>query len=146
MKALDLMTPSDLWVCSDTDDCRHVAQLMADHDIGSIPVIDEDGRVKGIITDRDLCCRLIASGLSFETPAHEIMSTPVHTCSPESSLREIESLMQEYRIRRLPVVDPENRLLGFVSLGDLARHCTGLSHFWREHQVAEVFETVSTHA
>lgn len=69
MKAKDIMTADHIWVCGDTTDCRQVAQLMAQHDIGAIPVLDNRGRLEGIITDRDICCRCVAEGRSFESPS-----------------------------------------------------------------------------
>ena len=141
MKAHDLMAAHEVWACAETSDCRQVAEMMAEHNVGSIPVLDTEGRLEGIVTDRDLCCRVIAKGRSFETPIREIMTPSVHTVSPETSLGEIESLMKQYRIRRLPVVDSDNRLQGFISLGDLARHCHGPL---KEHHLAEVLESVST--
>ena len=141
MNAQDLMSPHEVWVCSETDDCRRVAQLIVEHDVGAIPVLDELGRIEGIVTDRDICCRIVAEGRSFETPAREIMTSPVCTCSPYADLKEIEAIMREHKVRRLPVVDANNKLQGFISLGDLARHCHGL---WKEHRLAEVLESVST--
>lgn len=141
MKAHDLMAAHEVWACAETSDCRQVAQMMVEHDVGSIPVLDTEGRLEGIVTDRDLCCRLIAEGRSFETPIREIMTPSVHSVSPKTSLGDIESVMKQYKIRRLPVVDSDNRLQGFISLGDLARHCHGLL---KEHHLAEVLESVST--
>jgi CBS domain-containing protein len=140
MKECDIMTSHNVWACAETSDCRHVAQMMAEHNIGAVPVLDSQGRLEGIITDRDICCRLVAEGKSFETPAREIMSTSVHTCGADTSLDEIESAMCRYKIRRLPVVDSDNRLQGFISLGDLAMHVHGLL---KEHHLAEVLEAVS---
>lgn len=143
MKARDLMKAHNIWACAETSDCRHVAQMMAEHDVGAIPVLDSEGRLEGIITDRDLCCRILACGKSYETPVRDVMTCQVYTCGPDSSLKEIESLMIEYRIRRLPVVDEENKLQGFISLSDLARECHGPL---KEHGLAEVLECVSTPA
>jgi len=92
------------------------------------------------VTDRDICCRIVAEGKSYETPVREVMTPQVRTCRPDTSLKEVESVMKEYRIRRLPVVDEESRLQGFISLADLARECHGLI---QEHRLAEVLESVS---
>lgn len=140
MRAYELMTAHNVWACAETSDCRHVAQMMTEHDIGSIPVLDSEGRLEGIVTDRDICCRVVAQGRSYETPVREIMSTGVHTCSPDSNVKEIETMMTEYRIRRLPVVDSDNKLQGFISLSDLARRCHGLL---TEKRVAAVLANVS---
>jgi CBS-domain-containing membrane protein len=139
MKASEIMAPHEVWACADTTDCRHAAQMMRDHDIGSLPVLDQDGKLEGIITDRDLCCRMIAEGKSFETPVKEIMSTPVQTCGTDTEADQIESMMRQHKVRRVPVVDADNKLQGFISLGDLARHGQEIG---REH-LAEVLEAVS---
>ncbi len=143
MNARDIMTMNEVCACGDTSDASKVAEMMQEHNIGSIGVLDGEGRLEGIVTDRDICCRLVAQGKSGETPVSEIMSTAVKTVTPETGLSEIESLMSQYRIRRLPVVDNQNRLQGWISLGDLARHCHGI---FKEHHVAEVLEAVSTPA
>ncbi len=141
LRARDIMTAHNVWACAEESDCRQIAQMMIEHDIGSVPILDGEGRLEGIVTDRDVCCRLVAEGKSCETPIVDIMTPSVHTIGPEASLDEIESLMRDYKIRRLPVVDFDNRLQGFISLGDLARHCHGLM---KEHHLAEVLESVST--
>jgi CBS domain-containing protein len=141
MKARDLMTAHNLWVCPDEADVRHVAQLMTEHDVGSIPVLDDKGRLEGIITDRDIACRVVSRGLSFETPVRDVMSTGVKTCRENTSLEEIQRIMEENRIRRLPVIDEDRRLLGFISIADLLRHCHGASY---EHGLCELMDVVST--
>ena len=142
MKAYDFMTSHDLWVCPDDTDVRYVAQLMQEHNVGSIPVLDDKGRLEGIITDRDITCRVVARGMSFETPVRDVMSTNVKTCREESSLEEIERIMRENRIRRLPVTDEDHRLLGFIAIADLLHHCHGISY---EHDLCELMDVVSMH-
>ena len=139
MKASDIMSSHEVWACAETSNVREVAQLMVDHNIGSIPVLDGDGRLEGIVTDRDLCCQIIAQSRSCETPVREIMSGPVHSVHPDASLVEIESLMQQYKIRRVPVVDADTKLQGFISIGDLACHCDTAE---REHELVNVMGSV----
>jgi CBS domain-containing protein len=141
MKASDIMTAHEVWACVDTSDARHVATLMLEHDVGSIPVLDKEGRLEGIVTDRDLCCRMIAQGRGFETPICDLMTEPALSVHPDTGVIEIESLMRHHKIRRLPVCDDDRMLLGYVSLSDLALHCEGAK---AEHQVFEVLETVCT--
>jgi CBS domain-containing protein len=140
MRAHDLMTKHELWVCPDDTDVRHVAHLMQQHNVGAIPVLDDGGRLEGIITDRDITCRVVARGLSFETPVRDVMSTNVKTCREDTSLEEIERIMEENRVRRLPVVDEDNRLQGFIAIADLMRHCHGASY---EHGLCELMDIVS---
>ena len=140
MNAREIVSAHEVWACSETSDARDVARMMAEHDIGAIPVLDSHGRLEGIVTDRDLCCKVLAMGRSADTAVREVMSRPVHTCYPDTSLHEVESAMRRYRIRRMPVVNDENRLQGFVSLSDLARHCQTPGE---EHELVGVLEMVS---
>ncbi len=139
MKAQDVMTPEHLWVCGESTNARDVAQMMSEHNVGAIPVLDDQSRLEGIVTDRDLCCRVIAQGRSPETPVREIMSMSMHSVRPEADLHEVEALMRQYKVRRIPVVDDSNRLQGFISLADLSRHCHGQPE---EHELAEVLEAI----
>jgi CBS domain-containing protein len=141
--AEEIVSPHKVWACSETDDCRKAAQTMAEHDIGSLPVCDSRGRLEGIVTDRDICCRIVAKGKSFETPVREIMTHPAQSCRLDDDLEYIESLMRDKKIRRLPVVDDSDKLQGFISIGDLARQYPRLES---EHELIEVFEAVSTPA
>ncbi len=139
MNASDIMTAHEIWACSEPANDQEVAEMMVDHDVGAIPVLDQQGRLEGIVTDRDLCCKLIAEGRSFDTPVRELMSEPVQSVHPETSLHEIESLMRQYRIRRLPVVDENQKLQGFISIADMALHCCSTEE---EHEFVSVMGTV----
>lgn len=140
MNARDIMTAYKVWACSETSDARQVGRLMAEHDVGAIPVLDPDGRLEGIVTDRDLCCKVIATGRDLDVRVRKIMSKPVHAVRPDDSLERIESIMREHKIRRVPVVDSDNRLQGFISMADLACHCSSPEE---EHELVGVLETVS---
>ena len=98
------------------------ARLMWEKDIGALPVIGADGRVVAMITDRDICMAAYTQGLRLdEIPVLTAMSHGVVTCTPDDSLGYAEKLMSEHQVRRLPVVDPEGRPLGIVTLNDLAK-------------------------
>jgi len=140
MNASDIMTKHQVWACSEISDAQQVASMMREHNVGAIPVLDHMGRLEGIVTDRDLCCKLIAEGRSMETPIYELMSEPAHCVHLDTSLREIESMMRRFRIRRLPVVDEGQILMGFISISDLALHCDTAQE---EHDFVGVMETVS---
>jgi CBS domain-containing protein len=123
MQVQEVMTQHPL-SCRATDTAQVVAQILRDEDIGSIPVI-EDGvskRLIGIITDRDLCCGIVADGLNPKTTCIEAYVTrdPV-TCRPEQSLDSCEKLMQMHQIRRMMVDDQDLRCIGIVSEADVAR-------------------------
>lgn len=141
MNAREIMKSDQIWACAEKDDARAVARMMHEHDVGSIPVLDQKGRLEGIITDRDICLRVVAQGRSFETPARAIMTTEVHCVGADTDLNEIEQAMRQYKIRRLPVVDDERKLLGFISFSDLVHHCQGSS---AEHELVEVFDEVTS--
>lgn len=140
MRARDIMTSTEIWSTADSSDARSVARLMAFHNVAAIPIVDSQGRLEGIITDRDLCCRLVAEGRSFETPISDLMTEPARCVHPDADLEEIEQVMRQFRVRHLPVVDDDRRLLGFISLSDLARHCGGTQE---EHELVGVLEAVS---
>jgi len=123
MKVQEVMTQHPQ-CCRATDMAQMVAQILRDEDIGSIPVIEDvaSKRLIGIITDRDLCCRIVAEGLDPKTTSIEAYVTrdPV-TCRPEQSLDSCEKLMQMHQIRRMLVVDQDLRCIGIVSEADVAR-------------------------
>lgn len=135
------MTNDHLWVCAEFADAQDVARLMSQRDVGSVLVVDEKGSLAGIVTDRDIVCRLVARGRSPETPIRAIMSCPVHTVLEDAPLADVRARMKEYRIRRVAVVDHLHKLVGVISLGDIARRCHGPV---RKHAVAEALHVVST--
>lgn len=99
---------------------RDVAKIMAEIDAGAVPVQDND-RLVGMITDRDIAVRAVAQGKGPDTPVRDVMSTEqVLYCYEDEDLDHVAKNMGEQRVRRLPVVDREKRLVGIVSLGDVA--------------------------
>jgi len=93
--------------------------MMAEGDVGALPV-GENGRLVGIVTDRDLAVRVIAAGKAPDTPVSEVMTREVLCCVEGQDLEDIAQHMAEARVRRVPVVDQERRLVGILSLGDVA--------------------------
>ena len=122
MKIREVMSPNPV-CCLPTDSAQRVARTMCDHNIGSVPiVIDQDARkLVGVITDRDLCCSVVADGLDPKATAIEKFMTlnPV-TCREGENVENCERLMQEHQIRRIPIVDAEDRVIGIVAQADLA--------------------------
>src|SRR5262245_54511664 len=121
MKVKDLHT-SDVRACSPDTNLAAAAQIMWDCDCGIVPVV-EDQKVVGVITDRDIC---IAATTRSAAPAaiavRHVMSTgKVHSCLPDDDVRTVLATMGTHRVRRLPVVDRQNRLVGIISLSDLVR-------------------------
>jgi CBS domain-containing protein len=96
-----------------------VAKIMAEIDAGAVPVGEND-RLVGMITDRDIAVRAVAAGKGPDTPVREVMSQEVKYCFEDEELDHVAKNMGDIRIRRLPVVDRDKRLVGIVSLGDVA--------------------------
>lgn len=97
-----------------------VAEMMKTHDIGMLPVRNGDALV-GLITDRDITLRATANGLPPEkTRSRDIMTTQVIHCFEDEDIEQAGKMMQENKIRRLPVINRERRLVGVISMGDIA--------------------------
>jgi CBS domain-containing protein len=95
------------------------ALLMNEHRVGSLVVV-EDGRVAGMFTERDVLQRVVAGRRDPEsTRVSEVMTAAVVVCAPDTTVDEVRGVMRDRRIRHLPVVDAEGRLLGLISIGDL---------------------------
>lgn len=97
-----------------------IAKIMAEHEIGVVPIVDEAHRVLGILTDRDVCKAIATTNCAAcEIPALGLASKPVITCEPEEELESALKTMRHYHIRRLPVVDKEGKLQGILSIDDV---------------------------
>jgi CBS domain-containing protein len=120
MKIREVMS-EDVRTCRAHDSLAKAAQLMWDFDCGAIPVVDERDRLVGMITDRDIAMAAYLQGKTLtESRVFTVMARDVETIGPEESPILAEFAMQRRQVRRLPVVDEQGRLLGIVSLGDLA--------------------------
>ena len=107
--------------CAPEDPAHRAAQLMWDADCGAIPVVDAEGKVVGIVTDRDLCMAAYTKGLPLSAIAvGDVMAHHVSMCHAEDPLERAAAVMADAQVRRLPVVDRERRLIGMVSLADIA--------------------------
>jgi CBS domain-containing protein len=116
----------DVTTCVVDVSAAEAARVMADRDCGSVPVVDEDGRLCGIVTDRDLLLAARVRGTSLaQVRLLSLPLRPVETCRPDSEVEEVLATMAERRIRRLPVVERDGRLVGIVSLADLAADALG---------------------
>jgi CBS domain-containing protein len=121
MKVKEVMSANPA-CCTPDDSAQNAAKMMCDRSVGSIPVIDRQSRtLLGIITDRDLCCSIVARGLDAKTtPIQEFITHNPVTCRDGENLEKCERLMQEHQVRRIPVVDGENHVIGIVAQADLA--------------------------
>ena len=102
---------------------RDAAQCMAKEDVGILPVRDND-RLVGLITDRDITIRAVGAGRDPSTPVREVMSAEVKYCFADEDVDDVLENMGDIQVRRLPVVDRDKRLVGIVSLSDLAQEET----------------------
>jgi CBS domain-containing protein len=125
MRVSEAMT-RNVRLCTPGQTIREVARIMAEIDAGSMPVGEND-RLIGMITDRDIAVRAVAAGKGPETPVREVMSSDVKYCYEDEDLDHVAKNMADIKVRRLPVVSREKRLVGIVSLGDLARKDGGKS-------------------
>ena len=120
MLVSELMTDSVISIAPD-EPAALAARLLFRHNIGAIPVCTEDGRLRGIVTDRDIVLRCVAAENDPETtPVREIMSRSLVTVSPTDDVREAARQMAEAQVRRLPVVS-SGKLIGMLALGDMAK-------------------------
>lgn len=119
--ARDVMT-SDPACCAPHATLDEVAKLMVQSDCGEIPVVDINDHVIGVVTDRDIVCRVVADGKN--PMAHTVdtcMSQPVVTVRADDSLDDVVSIMERHQIRRVPVVDERGCCTGIISQADVAR-------------------------
>lgn len=117
MKVSEVMS-GDVYVVQRQDSIRVAAQLMRSKDIGSVPVSADD-KLVGMVTDRDIVIRALADGLDPDTPVSQIMSAGIKYCFDDEDIRDVARNMSELCVRRLPVVDRDKRLVGFVSLSNV---------------------------
>lgn len=137
MKVRDAMHNGVAWVGPD-EPVTELARRMKSEDIGSIPV-GEDDRLVGMVTDRDIALRAVADGRDIDgLTARDVMTDGVVWCRADDDIEEAAALMERRRIRRLPVIDENKRMIGIVSLGDM-------SHAADNGTTAEVARAVSAH-
>lgn len=121
MRVEKAMTKS-VFTCLPHQTLEQAARTMWEADVGCLVVIDDDRRPVGVITDRDIAMAAYTQGVALrEALVSSAMSQRVVSVGPEARLGEVEGLMQTERVRRLPVVDSSGKLVGIVTLGDLAR-------------------------
>jgi len=119
MKVHDIMS-SDVQLVTPDDTIQAAAQKMAEADVGFLPVGEND-KLVGMVTDRDIALRAVARGKNpASTRVREIMTDKVLYCLEDEDVEEAADTMSNLKIRRLPIVDDDKRLVGILSLGDIA--------------------------
>ena len=122
MKICDIMSDRVVTVGAD-EPVSAAARLLKSHNIGALPVCGEDGKLRGMVTDRDIVLRCVAGDCDPKsTPIREIMSRGVVTAGPFDEIDKAVCLMSQDQVRRLPIVD-NGRIVGIVALSDMARSC-----------------------
>ena len=125
MKVKDAMHKGVDWVSPDTP-VTELAKLMCEHDIGAIPIGEED-RLIGMVTDRDIVCKGLAQD-GFDVvsaTARDVMTAGIHCCREDDDLAKAVRHMDALRIRRLPVINKSKRMVGILSLGDVSHSAPG---------------------
>ena len=136
--ARDVMTAEPA-CCSATMTLDQVAKMMVQNDCGEIPVVDVGDQPIGVITDRDIVCRVVAEGKNpLGHTAEQYMSQPVVTVRADAPLDQVVSMMEKHQIRRVLVVDERGSCAGIIAQADVA--WTG-----GEHEVAKLVREVSRH-
>ncbi len=136
MQVQDIMTRDPICVEPESS-LEAVAQMMVEFDCGAVPVCDSrTGEVVGIVTDRDIVVRTLAKGLDpLEMMALDAMTPTPHTLKPQASVDECIRMMEEYKVRRIPITDEQGQLIGMVSQADIARRVVAA-----QPQMTEEFE------
>ena len=134
--ARDIMTPNPA-CCSPNTTLDQVARMMLQNDCGEIPIIDTNDHIIGVITDRDIVCRVVAQGRNpVGCTVASCMSSPVVTVHEEDSLDDIVSMMEQHQIRRVPVVSDGGVCAGIIAQADVAR-------IGPKREIAELLREVS---
>lgn len=118
MRVHEAMSP-DVRIASPTQSIRDAARVMAEIDAGALPVGEND-RLVGMITDRDIAVRAVAQGLGPDTKVRDVMSKEVKYCYDDEEIEDVAQNMADIKVRRLPVLNRSKRLVGIISLGDIA--------------------------
>jgi CBS domain-containing protein len=120
-KAEDIMT-RDPEVCPQDASVLDAVTVMYENDCGIVPVVDESGTCQGVVTDRDICLDVILNRKNPEsTPLRDVMTTDVLGCTPDTPLDTVVTEMRDRQVRRMVVLDNQQKCIGVISEGDIAR-------------------------
>lgn len=148
MKVSELMT-HNVRICRPEDQLDTTAQIMWDNNCGCVPVVDENLKLVGVITDRDMCMGAYFQGKALhELTVSSAMSHRVVSCRPEDDVATAEKLLRDNQIHRLPVTDPEAKVVGVLSIDDIAleaarRPAEGRAPELTDSEIAHTLEAVS---
>lgn len=138
MQAKEIMSESPA-CCTPSDNLRDAAKLMVECNCGLLPVVDGSQNLIGVVTDRDIVCRVLAKDMDCSNASvQNAMTTGKLWCvQPEASIEDVIEKMEEGQVRRIPVVDAGNKVVGIISTADIALELDD------EEYIAEVFEDIS---
>jgi CBS domain-containing protein len=109
-------------VCKVSDTLYDAVRAMQEYNCGAVPIVDANGKCVGIITDRDICLQVVLeNNEARKTSLNEVISGEIFACTPDDEIEEVLELMERRQIRRIPVIDTEDRCIGIVSQADIAR-------------------------
>lgn len=121
MATVEMLMTREPVSCFANTPLSDVAAMMLRHDCGQIPVVDAEGKPLGVVTDRDIVTRLVATGRNpVQEAASVAMTSPARTVTADTSLKDCLAMMEEAQIRRVPVVDAQGRLQGMLAMADVA--------------------------
>lgn len=144
MRIADIMSKPAV-TCQPNQNLNEVAALMWENDCGAIPVIDDQKRVVGIITDRDVCMAAYTQGKPLsEIHVSTAMARQVFTCHPDDPIEAAEHLMQDRQVRRIPIVDGQTGCVGMLSLNDVVRASSGRRGNGMQREVVETLSAIGT--
>jgi CBS domain-containing protein len=136
-KCREVMT-KDPASCGAPELVTKVASLMKQHDVGSVPVVESDKRLVGIVTDRDIVLKVVATSRNPEqTPVKEAMTLNPVSCKEDDDLEYALKLMKERQVRRMPIVDGSGRLTGIIAQADVATRLN------KDAKTGELVEAIS---
>jgi len=136
VRCRDIMT-TDVKTAAPDATIRDVAEMMRDGDVGSMPVV-ENGKLVGIVTDRDIVVRTLAEGRDASTPVGDAMTTEIFSVRPDDFAFEAIRLMGDKQVRRVPVVSETGELAGIIAMADIALEMED------EREIAETLEEISS--
>ena len=121
------------------------ARLMWEFDCGTVPVVNDDGRLTGVVTDRDICMAAYINGKALaHIPVATAMAHSVVAIHENDEIEQAEMLMRDNQVRRLPVVDGDGRPVGLISMSDIARHAARIHRSGVDREVVRTLAAVST--
>ena len=149
MRVVEMMMGTP-YFCRPESNLGEATELMWKGNCGFLPVVGSEEKVVGVVTDRDICIALGTQGRpSGEVPAADVMSKRVYSCAPEDDVRVALGTMREGRVRRLPVINKEGKLVGVISMDDVLLRAeaagVGKSAVVSAEEIVNAFRAINTH-